>query len=402
MTDLPPPSLTLTLAAPPHPRCRLCVTVPAKDEADYITDTLQALYKQEDFSGRPVDPSCYEVILLANNCSDATADVARDFAARHPYFQLHVCEVALPREIASVGMARKLMMDEAARRLPSNGIIAMTDADTRVDRQWVAATLRAFDLGARAVGGRIIVPRGDRTGYRKIHLQDVTYRTLQMLLESMIDPDLEDPWPRHFQHYGPSLAVDAAAYLACGGMPPVRCIEDAAFAWALERVDVRFVHDPAVRVYTSDRDSDRVEGVAFSHTLEEWTRMEEENRKPVVFGLQHCIWLFKWKVALRSAFQRRRGSGLPALAELRNYLQLPPGDLERRIRTAPTFGSLYQEIRQLLERTPGFSDTPFDEAIRDLRWFTRSVWGNLSSSTRPFGTALPATGAPGESLPASG
>lgn len=280
-------------------------------------------------------------------------------------------------------------MDEAANRLPPHGVIVMTDADTRVDKHWVSATLAAFDAGALAVGGRIIVPRGDRTGYRRIHLQDVTYRSLQMLVESMIDPDDRDPWPRHFQHYGPSLAVRVDAYLACGGMPPVRFIEDAAFAWALERIDVQFVHDPAVKVYTSDRRSDRIEGVTFSHALEEWTRMEEEGRRPVVFGLQHCIQLFKWKVALRRAYRDRRIAGLPALLSLSDYIGLTPRELQTLVVRAPTFGTLYQGVRERLERSHGFSDTPFVEAIRDLRRFTQSARIPLVSSRHPYGSGRP-------------
>ncbi|NJB86395.1 glycosyltransferase involved in cell wall biosynthesis [Lewinella marina] len=390
--------IALPKLPPPAPALRMCVTVPAKDEAEYIRATLQALHRQTDARGQRLCPELFEVILLANNCSDATAAVARRFSADYPDFRLHVVEMTLPGEWACVGMARKLMMDEAARRLPPGGIIAMTDADTRVDRQWVHATLRAFDRGARAVGGRVIVPPSERQGYRKIHLQDVTYRSLQTLLESMIDPRPADPWPRHFQHYGPSLAVGVAEYLACGGMPPVKCIEDAAFAWALERIDVEFVHDPSVRAYTSDRDSNRIDGVAFSKSLNEWTRMLDEGRQPVVFGLQHCIQLYKWKVALRRAFYERRIGGLPALPHLAEYLSMSQDELQRRVVEAPTFGALYQDIRQLLERTHAFSDAPFPEAIRDLRRFTRSAWTRRASSKRPAGSDLPAAALVGQTL----
>lgn len=383
---------------PLSPSVRMCVTIPAKNEADYILPTLDALRRQIDDRGRPVDPGHYAVVVLANNCSDDTAGIARTYAAQHPTFQLHVVELTLPPDVACVGIARKLMMDAAARQLPASGIVAMTDADTLVDSRWVAATLRAFARGARAVGGRIVVPRGERRGYRRIHLQDVTYRSLQMLLESMIDPCPADPWPRHFQHYGPSLAVRADDYLACGGMPPVKCIEDAAFAWALERIDVQFVHDPAVRVATSDRRSDRVEGVAFSHALEEWTSMVAEARDPVVPGLGHCINQFKWKVALRRAFRERRISGLPALSSLAGFLGMPLDELQRRVVNAPTFGALYQEFRQMLERTHAYSDTPFPVAVRELRGFTRCA---RTSAKRPGGSVLPAVPAGGQSRAAS-
>lgn len=377
---------------PPDPRCRCCITVPAKNEADYLLDSLTAFCRQEDLQGRPLDLALFEIILLANNCSDGTADLARTVGRRYPQLRLHVVELTLPPANAYVGFVRKLMMDEAARRLPAGGIIAMTDADTVVDPRWLAATFRAFDRGARAVGGRILVPPSGRHGYRKIHLQDVTYRSLQTLLETMVDPNPGDPWPRHFQHYGPSLAVSREAYLACGGMPSLRCIEDAAFAWALQCVDVDIVHDPAVRVYTSDRSSDRINGVTFSNSLEEWTTMQQDDREPVVFGLQHCIELFKWKVALRRAFYERRIGTLPALNSLLRHLNMDPRELQNMVVSAPTFGELFVAIRQRIDRTHGFSDRTFSQAIGELRRFTHSARESRAYDMHPVGTDRNAVG----------
>ncbi|WP_157976283.1 glycosyltransferase [Lewinella sp. IMCC34191] len=387
---------------PPHPACRLCITIPAKDEAEFIGATLKALQEQGGLKGDLLSPDTYEVIILANNCTDDTAERVRSFALTHPSFRLHLVELVIPRSVARVGLVRKLMMDEAWQRLPPGGIIATTDADTIVDRTWVAATFRAFERGARAVGGRIVVPPTERTGYRKIHLQDVTYRSLQALLESMIDPSAGDPWPRHFQHYGPSMAVSREAYRICGGMPPLSAIEDAAFAWALERIDVELVHDPAVRVYTSDRDSGRIEGVAFSESLKEWANMQRENRQPVVFGLQHCIDLFKWKVALRRAFYERRIGKLPVLFTLADYLGCTPHELQRQVVEAPSFGALYQDVRQRLEATHSFSDRTFPQAITELRRFTRSARGPLLFSTHRAGTDRPGAGKGGRIRSAAG
>ena len=351
----------------------MVVTVPAKDEAAFIIPCLQALESQRELDGGHLDHRLYAVLVLANNCTDDTAALARQFGRDNPGFQLYVVSREFPSPVGGVGPARKTMMDAAARRLPRRGIVAMTDADTQVDAYWIAATFRAFKRGARAVGGRILVPPTLRQAYRRVHLQDVTYRMLRSLLEAMIDPDPEDPRPRHFQHYGPSLAVSQEAYLACGGMPPLSSIEDAAFAWALERIDVDIVHDPAVRVYTSDRQSDRIAGVTFSASLEEWSRMERENRHPVVFGLQHCIELFKWKVALRRAYHERRIGNLPALSSLLRVLAMDPRELQRLIVAAPSFGELYVGIRHRIDRSPGYSDCTFAEAIAELRSFTRSV-----------------------------
>lgn len=367
--------------------CCYCITLPAKNEATYIEAALRALHLQVDPRGHRIDPATYEVILLANNCSDPTAMIARRYAAAHPDFRLHVIEVTIPAEVASIGVARRLLADLAVSRLPAHGVICTTDADSTVDAQWLYHTQRALARGAQVVGGRIVVRQTARSGYRKTHLQDVTYRMLQMLLESIIDPSDEDPWPRHFQNYGPSIALRKSVYLACGGMPVTRCIEDVHLTWALERIDVNVVHDPAIKVYTSDRESDRIDGIAFSHTLDEWTRMENEGRKPVVWGLRHCIMLYKWKVALRKAFYERRIGNTPALFELADYLGMSYAEMEERIVQTPTAGALYQDFRRMLERTHSFSDVPFEEAIRELRRFTQSALCHPCASTRPDDTA---------------
>jgi GT2 family glycosyltransferase len=364
----------------------MCVTIPAKDEEDFIEGALAALADQRCLTGSDLAPEVFEVILLVNNTRDGTAAVARKFRRSHPDLRLHVCELNLPAAIASVGMARQLMMDAAADRLPPGGIICTTDADTRVGPYWVAATLRAFDRGAAAVGGRIIVPTRTRSSYRKLHLQDVTYRNLQMLLEAMIDPDAVDPWPRHFQNYGPSTAIRVDAYRACGGMPALKCIEDVALARALERIDVTIVHDPSVRVFTSDRRSDRIDGIAFSQQLDRWADLGSRGGQQLVVGLPNCIRLYKWKVALRRAFRERRIGSAPALYHLADYLGWSPRDLQTKVSRAESFGCLYQEVRDALEARPGFTDTPFELAIRDLRRFTRSARCSPAFATRPDGS----------------
>ena len=78
-------------------------------------DLLAALPR--DLDGARFDPAQFEVIVLANNCSDASAEVVRRFAARHPSLALHVVEVRFPDPVAHIGHARSCLMDEACRRL---------------------------------------------------------------------------------------------------------------------------------------------------------------------------------------------------------------------------------------------------------------------------------------------
>jgi len=130
-----------------------------------------------------------------------------------------VVEVKWPAAIANVGRARRALMDVASQRLldagTAHGIIISTDADTRVATDWLAATVPAIDAGADAVGGRIVTEVDDAlpaTAQRLMRLDD-RYRLWRERLACLIDPDPGDPWPRHHQHFGASLAVTETAYL---------------------------------------------------------------------------------------------------------------------------------------------------------------------------------------------
>jgi len=65
------------LAALPSVGCEVCVIVPARDEAAALDNTLRALACQIDGDGRAFAHERYEIVLLANNCRDESAAVAR-------------------------------------------------------------------------------------------------------------------------------------------------------------------------------------------------------------------------------------------------------------------------------------------------------------------------------------
>jgi glycosyltransferase involved in cell wall biosynthesis len=90
------PHNPLVLQAPAE-RCEVCVVMPVRDESERIEKSLHALAHQRDVRGQPIDPERYEVILLANNCQDNTAALARTFGQAHPFLRLHVVEITLPK-----------------------------------------------------------------------------------------------------------------------------------------------------------------------------------------------------------------------------------------------------------------------------------------------------------------
>ena len=280
-----------------HPLCCASVIVPARNEEDSLPAMLDALAKQVDVNNQPIDPASYEVLLLLNNCTDASAEVATQWSKTHSALAVHIIEQSLHSDIAHVGTARRLLMDTAWYRFhrshhPVTAILS-TDSDTLVDTHWIANTLTALAQGADAVGGVIALKPGEfeslPSGAQQAYRRDRRFQRLVAELEDLLDPQEGDPWPRHLEHFGASLACTPQAYARAGGMPPVKPLEDIAFVDALRRCDARLRHDPSVIVYTSARLDGRAE-IGLSHQLRLWQQMSEErtpHRVPAVAALVH-------------------------------------------------------------------------------------------------------------------
>lgn len=342
--------------APPAATLRVCVVIPARDEEAGIAETLAALANQVDLDERGLDPSSFEVIVLANNCRDGTAAAARRFGNEEPRLTLHVVERTFPPAEAHIGQARRWLMEEAARRLRAvghpRGVIATTDADTRVDSTWLAATLREFERGADAVCGRILSPAVMRNqidpATRPYQLRDAAYRIMVTELEALLDPDPADPWPRHHQHFGASLAVTVETYRRAGGLPPIAALEDVAFHDALRRIDARIRHSPAVRVVTSSRGDGRV-AVGLSTQLGEWAAMAR-GREPLLVEAPRSVEVrLRRRRALRDLWRLGRTSleaVRPLAARIANAEGVNARWLTAEIAESGTFGRLRERLAE--------------------------------------------------------
>ena len=337
----------------PHPRLVASVIVPARDEAAHIVCALDALKAQRDLNDDPLDAQTFEIIVLANNCRDSTARVARNWAARNKNIALHVVEMRWSSKRACVGLARRALMNAACERLQTlvpldaPRAICSTDADTRVSPYWIAHTLEEMRLGAEAVGGRILLSReGNDRSTRRVYLLDTAYRLLAARLESALDPRSTDPWPRHFQFFGASLAIRPDVYAQIGGLPAVRCLEDMALEAELARRDCLVRHSPNVVALTSARRQGRVE-TGLSTQLQEWADVGE-------------AWLVPSgaEIAARARLKRRLRSqflaldALDALDDLdflADTLGVAASQLRQQLEVATTFGELWQSIEKNLE-----------------------------------------------------
>jgi hypothetical protein len=95
-------------------------------------------------------------------------------------------------------------------------------------------------------------------------------------LFALVDPDMIDPWPRHQQNSGASIAVTVAALARAGGAPAVASGEDRLLIERLRLVDARIRHaDISVSV------SGRLDGRAAGGMAD---TIKRRLRKPDIFA----------------------------------------------------------------------------------------------------------------------
>jgi glucosyl-3-phosphoglycerate synthase len=256
------------LADPPDPRLEAVVVVPARDEAERVGACLRALADQRD-----VDDGAYEVVVVLDGCRDGTRERVLEVGAERADLRLHVVELGVS---SGVGHARRLGMDLACERLfamgRSGGLIASTDADSVVAGNWLAAQLVLVREGAQAIGGRIEL---DHREARALPLQALERREaeagqrMRAVLERVATRQVE-PIAEHHQFSGASLALTAATYRECGGLPVPVALEDEALERELLIRGIPICRSGSVRVRTSARTEGRApRGLA--HNLANWS-----------------------------------------------------------------------------------------------------------------------------------
>lgn len=380
MNTLTAPSETASIlfrqAAAPTSRLRVSIIIPVRNEALHLIETLTALTNQVDAAGKPLYAGIYEVLLLANNCTDDSAAIAQRFQQAFPAFNLYVEEITLPAGKNTIGHVRRMLMDEAFNRLQmagsNRGIIASTDGDTIVDRQWVHQIITEIDKGNDAVGGRILTRTTDHP-VRLYYLRDVMYRTLLAKAETVLDPLMHDAWPNHFQYFGANLAVTCGAYVRAGRLPPVAYLEDAALHQALLLVDAKVRKSNAVRVYTSTRLRGKVE-VGFSEQLQKWSDMERQEIVQLVEPTEAALIRYENRFTLRRCRDAFLQDKLDAkeLQTIARKLFVRPDWLAKKMKASIYFGQLWHQVEiKMTENKAAHKNKPIPitQAINELRLF---------------------------------
>jgi glucosyl-3-phosphoglycerate synthase len=255
--------------SPPDPTLRACVVVPARDEQDLIASSLRALAAQTG-----IEMHEYEVLLVLDHCTDATADRARQVADAHPLFRLHL----LDGPGLGSGHARRVGMDAACERLTGlgrpEGLIASTDADTVVAHDWLFVQLDATEHGARAIGGRIELGPGSLPqSVVRWHSERGSSRHQKL----MADPDQLGA-TEHWQFSGASLALTAETYARVGGLEPRATLEDESLEQVLRKERIPIERLLSVHATTSSRlDGRATQGLAHDLTAA-CSRLDDASR----------------------------------------------------------------------------------------------------------------------------
>ncbi len=277
--------------------------------------------------------------------------------------------------------------------LVDDGVILTTDADAEVPENWIEANVQAIHRGADAVCGLAVINPLDAllipSHLHEDDAREVFYGRLLDQIESVILPDSADPWPRHTENSGASIALTASIFRRAGGVPPICSGEDRALIAKLKSIDARVRHDPDISVVVSGRTEGRATG-----------GMADTIRRRVV---QQDVFTDERIEPALSAFRRIRIKW--RLKQLRDMLDLSGGrklarllGLRARVLSdaimAPFFGEAWDFIERsspiLTRRRVAFRDLPRETAIaRRLRRLLENMPLSMVTSASPVGREIP-------------
>ncbi|WNM08241.1 glycosyltransferase family 2 protein [Komagataeibacter nataicola] len=250
-------------------------------------------------------------------------------------------------------------MTRAAELAGPEGIMLTTDADAVVAPDWLAQTLAAFANGADAVCGRALIDPVEAARLPAcLHEDDraeTDYATMLDRIHDLADPDPHDPWPRHVEHSGASIAVRTGLYHRAGGIPAMPLGEDRGFLAALRRVDAAIRHAPDVWVSVSGRIAGRARG-GMADTMARRLIRQDEMLDESLEAAMICLHRAQARAALHQLREQpmRHGPWRARAERLARRLMLP---LSTLIATCaePFFGLAWERLEAaspLLRRRP--------------------------------------------------
>ena len=232
-----------------------CVCLPAREEVVKIGASLDAI-----LGSAKAAPGRGAVVVLVNGRDDGTAAIARRRLAGSsiPYA---VAKVAFAPGRGGAPAARRVALDLAARLSPG-GVLLTSDADSRVDAEWIAGNLALVAGGAGLVCGTIEPDANEHAALpcsvRACGALELAYGGVLMRLWREWAGPVDRPCG--LRAHGASLAIAARIYTTVGRLPLPPAGEDRALAHLVADSGRSVVHPPAVRVTTSCRLDARARG----------------------------------------------------------------------------------------------------------------------------------------------
>ncbi|MFT5465003.1 MAG: glycosyltransferase involved in cell wall biosynthesis [Verrucomicrobiales bacterium] len=326
------------LSEEPSSALNLVVVIPAKDEPELVS-SLESLRACEK-------PECaVEIIVVVNNgetdtseCVQINAEIAAgakkwaelNSTPDRRFFVLH--QQQLPKKHAGVGLARKIGMDEACRRLEAvenhEGVIVCFDADSRCDPNYLIEIDQLFRRNPECQASSIYIehPTSGTEFSQDVYDGIVFY---ELHLRYYVGMLKKIGFPFAIQTIGSAIAVRNNAYQAQNGMNRKKAGED--FYFLHKFTPLNAVEElNSTRVIPSPRISDRVP-FGTGKAVGDWIESGKDSYTTYAWksfiDLQRLIEGFRGLYLLESGSQDSWFAELPE--SLRSFLQ--PDDFWTRI-----------------------------------------------------------------------
>lgn len=211
----------------------VAVVIPARDEEELVGRCLASVEAAAERAR--ADGIHVRVILVADDCRDGTAGIARAAG-------VEVIETADGR----VGAARARGVDAALAAAGGSADelwIACTDADSEVPPAWITSQLELADAGADVVVGTV-----------RPELADLSPEQVAAWRATRV------PGQANGHVHGANLGIRGDAYLAAGGFPAVAEHEDVDLVARLRARGASVAASAAGEVLTSSRREGRTPG----------------------------------------------------------------------------------------------------------------------------------------------
>ena len=267
------------ISSAPDPNLMMVVVIPCFNEPDLL-GTLQNLFQCDHPLGRT------EVIVVINSSLSSPKGVQEQNqksleevshwlnTATNKWLTIHLLHIPnLPQKNAGVGLARKIGMDEAIRRLvdvkaEENGIVICYDADCRCSPNYLTSIEKHFLESPKTPGTSIYFehPLNDhemvKSGFGKLkesinqdEFEGISAYELHLRYHVRAQKHINFPYA--FQTIGSAMAVRAWAYIKQGGMNQRQAGEDFYFLQKISWLG-KVTELQTSTVYPSPRISDRV------------------------------------------------------------------------------------------------------------------------------------------------